>query len=90
MPALSKRRRRAFTGARIETAKASYLENHIRAVMLAVFDSERLTKAAPSPTPKRIGAVTGLYVVALCAVNLISAVLQCNIGACHTTGYKLL
>ncbi len=60
------------------------------AVTLAVFDSARLSTTAPSPTLKRIGAVTGLYVVALCAINLISAVLQCGIGACHTTGYRLL
>lgn len=60
------------------------------AAMLAIFDSERLSKAAPSPTLKRIGAITGLYVVALCAVNLISVILQCGVGACHTTGYRLL
>lgn len=59
------------------------------AAMLALFDGERLRAAPPSPSLRRIGAVAGLFVIALCVVNLVSAVLQCGFGACHTTGYAL-
>jgi disulfide bond formation protein DsbB len=31
-----------------------------------------------------------LYLVALCALNVITVVLQCGLGACHTEGYRLL
>ena len=31
-----------------------------------------------------------LYVVILCAVNFVAVVLQCGLGQCHTTGYRLL
>ena len=60
------------------------------AVMLALFDANRLSATPPSPVLTRIGTVAGLYVIALCFVNLVSAVLQCGLGACHTTGYALL
>jgi disulfide bond formation protein DsbB len=40
--------------------------------------------------PSKLAEMTGLYVVALCAMNLVSAVLQCGFGQCHTTGYALL
>ena len=30
------------------------------------------------------------YVIALCAINFVSVILQCGMGACHTMGYKLL
>jgi disulfide bond formation protein DsbB len=46
------------------------------------------TKAFPHI---RRGAVAiGIYVIALVAVNLVSVVLQCGLGECHTFGYKLL
>jgi hypothetical protein len=38
----------------------------------------------------RAGAGAGLYVILLCIINLVSAILQCGLGACHTTGYALL
>lgn len=31
-----------------------------------------------------------VYVIALCAINLVSAFVQCGLGQCHTTGYRLL
>lgn len=60
------------------------------AALLALFDGERLKAAAPSPLLRRIGIGLGAFLVALCVVNLVSAVLQCGLGACHTTGYRLL
>ena len=32
----------------------------------------------------------GYYVIALCAINFVSVILQCGLDACHTFGYKLL
>ena len=60
------------------------------AATLAMFDGDRLNAIPPSPVLTRIGAVAGLYVIALCLINLVSAILQCGLGACHTTGYQLL
>jgi disulfide bond formation protein DsbB len=42
------------------------------------------------PVVDRVANVIGLYVIALCAINLVSAVLQCGLGQCHTFGYQLL
>ena len=60
------------------------------AAMLALFDGQRLGATPPSPVLTRTGAVAGLYIIALCIINLVSAILQCGLGACHTTGYALL
>ena len=59
------------------------------AATLASFDGKRLSATPPSPVLTRIGAIAGLYVIALCLINLVSAILQCGLGACHTTGYAL-
>jgi disulfide bond formation protein DsbB len=34
--------------------------------------------------------ILSIYVIALCAINLVSAFVQCGLGQCHTTGYHLL
>ena len=60
------------------------------AATLAVFNGGRLGLTPPSPVLTRVGVVAGLYVIALCLINLVSAILQCGLGACHTTGYALL
>ncbi len=60
------------------------------AATLALFNGGRLSLTAPSPVLTRVGAIAGLYVIALCLINLVSAILQCGLGACHTTGYQLL
>ncbi len=60
------------------------------AATLSLFDEERLRATPPSPLLRRVGGGIGLFVIALCVVNLLSAVLQCGLGACHTTGYSLL
>ncbi|RTL49004.1 MAG: disulfide bond formation protein B [Bradyrhizobiaceae bacterium] len=47
-------------------------------------------QSAPRPAVlQRCADVLGLYVIALCATNLISVILQCGLDACHTTGYRL-
>ena len=60
------------------------------AATLALFDGQRLSAMRPSPLLMRVGAVASDYTIALCILNLVSAILQCSVGACHTTGYKLL
>ena len=42
------------------------------------------------PVLARIAAVVGLYVIALCAINFVSVILQCGLGECHTEAYRLL
>lgn len=42
------------------------------------------------PPLRTIARVLGAYVILLCAVNLVSAFVQCGLGECHTTGYRLL
>jgi disulfide bond formation protein DsbB len=42
------------------------------------------------PMLDRAARLLSLYVIALCAINLVSVVLQCGLGECHTFGYKLL
>ena len=49
-----------------------------------------LIEAKNYPTLKRIGEGASLYVLALCAVNFASVILQCGFGECHTMGYALL
>ena len=38
----------------------------------------------------RLADALSAYVVLLCVVNLVSVVIQCGLGECHTTGYRLL
>lgn len=47
-------------------------------------------RAADFPQIERAGSWLALYVIALGAINLVSALLQCGLGQCHTTGYRLL
>ena len=57
------------------------------AVKLAVLGD--MPQGTPSSPPKRLGALVGLYVIALSVINLVAVVLQCGFDACHTTGYRL-
>lgn len=36
----------------------------------------------------RTAAWLGYFVIAICAVNFVSVVLQCGLEACHTSGYR--
>ncbi len=42
------------------------------------------------PAIKKASDALSLYVIAICVVNLVSVVLQCGLGECHTFSYKLL
>jgi len=39
---------------------------------------------------KKAADFLSFYVIALCVINLVSVVLQCGLGECHTFSYKLL
>ena len=60
------------------------------ATTVTIFDSTSSTASRPSPILGWFGNAIGFYVIALCGINLVSVVLQCGLGACHTTGYSLL
>ncbi len=47
-------------------------------------------RPADFPLVRRAAAALGLYVLGLCVINLVSVVVQCGLGQCHTTGYALL
>ena len=60
------------------------------ALELALFDPQTLRAALPSPTSAWIGLVLAGWIVVLAVANLAGTVLQCGLGECHTTGYRLL
>ena len=42
------------------------------------------------PLIDRLSSIVSVYVIALCLVNLVSVVIQCGFGQCHTFNYQLL
>lgn len=51
---------------------------------------ERIENLRSYPTLAVSANALSLYVVALCALNLLAVVVQCGIGECHTFEYLLL
>jgi disulfide bond formation protein DsbB len=47
-------------------------------------------KLAAHPRLARAGEWASRYLILICAINLVSVVLQCGLGQCHTMGYRLL
>ena len=60
------------------------------AIKLAVLGEPQDGKARSSQMLDKPAGLLGLYVILLCAINFISVIAQCGLGACHTMGYKLL
>jgi disulfide bond formation protein DsbB len=60
------------------------------ATKFAVLGGEQLRDPQTSPTLGRIARLLSLYVAAICLINFASVILQCGVGACHTSEYKLL
>jgi disulfide bond formation protein DsbB len=63
------------------------------AAKLAVLGGDEYLEEIPAsrfPLISRTGNVVSLYVIAICAVNFASVVLQCGLEECHTFGYRLL
>ena len=61
----------------------------VRLTLLGGGDS-RGHALADFPWLKKIANLLSLYVIALSLINLVSVVLQCGLGQCHTFGYELL
>ena len=60
------------------------------AIKLAVLGGKDLRDLQPPPALGRLARLLCLYVVAICLINLVSVILQCGAGACHTSEYRLL
>jgi disulfide bond formation protein DsbB len=63
------------------------------AVKLATLGGDeylREAEVAEFPAIRKIADALSLYVIAICVINLVSVVLQCGFGECHTFNYKLL
>ena len=63
------------------------------AIKLATIGGDEYLGAASVdefPILRKLADVLSLYVVVLCVVNLVSVIVQCGFGECHTTAYKLL
>jgi disulfide bond formation protein DsbB len=58
------------------------------AIKLAVLGDE--PPHDPSPALGRLARLLSLYVIAICLINLASVIVQCGVGACRTTEYRLL
>ena len=63
------------------------------AIKLAILGGDeylREAELAEFPAIRKVAEHLSLYVIALCLINLVSVVLQCGFGECHTFNYKLL
>jgi disulfide bond formation protein DsbB len=60
------------------------------AIKLAVLGGEDLRDPQPSPALGRLARLLGLYMVAIGLINFASVAVQCGVGACHTSEYRLL
>jgi disulfide bond formation protein DsbB len=50
----------------------------------------QLAGRKPQGALGRLATIGAIYVVALCAINFVSVVVQCGAEACHTSEYRLL
>lgn len=62
----------------------------LRFIMLGYSDHLKNTTLQAHPILNDIAIILMWYIITLCALNLLSAFLQCGLGSCHTFGYKLL
>ena len=63
------------------------------AIKLAILGGDEYLRAADVaefPAIKRAAELLSLYVIVICVINLVSVILQCGLGECHTFSYKLL
>ncbi len=63
------------------------------AIKLAVLGGDEYLRQADLgefPAIRKISDVLSLYIIAICIINLVSVILQCGFGECHTFNYKLL
>ena len=63
------------------------------AIKLSVIGGDEYLRrhdVAEFPRLRKTALVIGGYVLAICAINLVSVIVQCGLGECHTFGYALL
>lgn len=63
------------------------------AIKLAILGGDeylRQAEVAEFPVIRRLASALSIYIILICVVNLISVLLQCGLGECHTFSYKLL
>jgi disulfide bond formation protein DsbB len=60
------------------------------ALRLTLFGGPRATPEPEGSTLRRLTYGLGIYVVVICAINVLSVLAQCGLGQCHTSGYALL
>ena len=60
------------------------------ALRLTLFGAPRLLPPAERPPLARAAQLLEFYVVLICVLNFAAVVLQCGLGECHTSGYRLL
>jgi disulfide bond formation protein DsbB len=61
----------------------------VKLIVLGNDDHLAKSEIARMPLLSRAATILGLYVIALCAINLFAVFLQCGFGECHTDGYAL-
>lgn len=62
----------------------------IKLATLGGDDHLREADARTFPLIDRLASILSVYVIVLCLINLISVVVQCGFGQCHTFNYQLL
>ena len=60
------------------------------ATKLALLGGPHAMPAREGLLMRRAGQALGAYVILICAINFASVIVQCGVGQCHTTSYKLL
>lgn len=60
------------------------------AIKLAIFGGPHAVPASESKAMRSFTQALIAYVIAICAINFVSVIVQCGFGECHTFGYKLL
>lgn len=63
------------------------------AIKLAVLGGDDYLQEADArtfPIIHRLAGILSAYVIVLCLINLVSVVIQCGFGQCHTFNYQLL
>ena len=59
-------------------------------IKIAVLGGDSLRDDEKPELMSRAQSLLSTYVIALCAINFVSVILQCGMQTCHTMGYKLL
>lgn len=62
----------------------------IKLATLGGDDHLREADARTFPLIDRLASILSVYVIVLCLINLVSVVIQCGFGQCHTFNYQLL